>query len=225
MFNNNEFNHHENKTFIFVENTLFVSGICTILVHHNLDARKIDFHEINTSDLNETFFICHVKNEEMGIKSQLLKLRNQNIKIVIIKNDIDYKEIESLMKLGVNGICLTDIDEEYLLYIVRQVQNGQFFLDSRLTNLIIQENTRLLENGMKKKELDYEAMINLLTKREIEILQLLAQGYSNIQIGSELFISSKTVKNHVSNIIQKLQVSDRLNAVIFALKNNWISLD
>ncbi len=225
MFTNNEFNHHENKTFIFVENTLFVSGICTILVHHNLDARKIDFHEINTSDLNETFFICHVKNEEMGIKSQLLKLRDQNINIVIIKNNMDYKEIESLMKLGVNGICLTDIDEEYLLYIVRKVQNGQLFLDSRLTNLIIQENTRLLENGKKKKELDYEAMNDLLTKREIEILQLLVQGYSNIQIGSELFISSKTVKNHVSNIIQKLQVTDRLNAVIFALKNNWISLD
>ncbi|PGM51101.1 hypothetical protein CN946_20235 [Bacillus sp. AFS053548] len=161
----------------------------------------------------------------MGIKSQLLKLRDQNINIVIIKNNMDYKEIESLMKLGVNGICLTDIDEEYLLYIVRKVQNGQFFLDSRLTNLIIQENTRLLENGKKKKELDYEAMNDLLTKREIEILQLLVQGYSNIQIGSELFISSKTVKNHVSNIIQKLQVTDRLNAVIFALKNNWISLD
>ncbi|WP_056465849.1 response regulator transcription factor [Bacillus sp. FJAT-25509] len=225
MFTNNEFNHHENKTFIFVENTLFVSGICTILIHHNLDARKIDFHEINTSDLNETFFICHVKNEEMGVKSQLLKLIDKNINIVIIKNNIDYKEIKSLLEIGVNGICLTDIDEEYLLYIVKQVQNGQFFLDSRLTNLIIEENTRLLENGKKKKELDSEAMNSLLTKREIEILQLLAQGYSNIQIGSELFISSKTVKNHVSNIIQKLQVSDRLNAVIFAMKNNWISLD
>ncbi|MFD4706680.1 response regulator transcription factor [Gottfriedia sp. NPDC058432] len=225
MFTNNEFNHHENKTFIFVENTLFVSGICTILIHHNLDARKIDFHEINTSDLNETFFICHVKNEEMGVKSQLLKLIDKNINIVIIKNNIDYKEIKSLLEIGVNGICLTDIDEEYLLYIVKQVQNGQFFLDSRLTNLIIEENTRLLENGKKKKELDSEAMNSLLTKREIEILQLLAQGYSNIQIGSELFISSKTVKNHVSNIIQKLQVPDRLNAVIFAMKNNWISLD
>ncbi|MEH7403097.1 response regulator transcription factor [Gottfriedia acidiceleris] len=225
MFTNHEFNHHENKTFIFVENTLFVSGICTILLHHNLDARKIDFHEINSSNLNESFFICHVKNEEMEAKSQLLKLIDQNINIVIIKNNIDYNEIESLMKIGVNGICLTDIDEQYLLHIVRQVQSSQFFLDSRLTNFIIQENTRLLENGKKKKELDYEAMNNLLTKREIEILQLLAQGYSNIQIGAELFISSKTVKNHVSNLIQKLQVSDRLNAVIFAIKNNWISLD
>jgi two-component system, NarL family, response regulator DegU len=225
MFTNNEFNHHENKTFIFVENTLFVSGICTILVHHNLDARKIDFHEVNSSNLNESFFICHVKNEEMEAKSQLLKLINKHINIIIIKNNIDYNEIESLMNIGVNGICLTDIDEQYLLHIVRQVQNGQFFLDSRLTNLIIQENTRLLENGKKKKELDYKAMNNLLTKREIEILQLLAQGYSNIQIGADLFISSKTVKNHVSNIIQKLQVSDRLNAVIFAIKNNWISFD
>ncbi|PGL71081.1 response regulator transcription factor [Bacillus sp. AFS055030] len=225
MFTNKESKHHENKTFIFVENTLFVSGICSILIHHNLNARKIDFNEINTSDLNEQIFICHVKNEEMGLKSQLLKLRDQNINIVIIKNNIDYQEIESLMEIGVNGICLTEIDEQYLLHIVRQVQNGQFFLDSRLIHLIIQENSRLNDNEKIKKEQDYEAMNSLLTKREIEILQLLAQGFSNIQIGSELFISSKTVKNHVSNIIQKLQVSDRLNAVIFALKNNWISLD
>lgn len=225
MFTNNELNHQENKTFIFVENTLFVSGICTILEHHKLNVRKIDFHQINTSELNESYNICYVKNEEMGIKSQLLKLRDKQIKIIIIKNDIEYSEIVSLMKMGVNGICLTDIDEQCLLQIVRQVQDHQFYLDSRLTTKIIEENIRLVENGNKKKELDYEAMYNLLTKREIEILQLLGQGYSNIQIGSELYISSKTVKNHVSNIIQKLQVSDRLNAVIFALKNNWISLN
>lgn len=225
MFTNNGLNHQEHKTFIFVENTLFVSGICTILEHHNLNVKKIDYHHINTSELNESYFICYVKNEEMGIKSQLLKLRDKQIKIIIIKNSIEYSEIVSLMKIGVNGICLTDIDEQYLLQIIRQVHDNQFFLDSRLTTKIIEENIRLVESGNKKKELDYEAMYNLLTKREIEILQLLGQGYSNIQIGSELYISSKTVKNHVSNIIQKLQVADRLNAVIFALKNNWISLD
>ncbi|PEK98995.1 response regulator transcription factor [Bacillus sp. AFS017336] len=225
MFTYNEINHQENKTFIFVENTLFVSGICTILEHHKLNVRKIDFHHINTGELYETYFICHVKNEEMVNKSQLLKLRDKKIKIIIIKNNIDYREIVDLMSIGVNGICLTDIDEQYLIQIVKQVQNGQFFLDSRLTNKIVQENNRLIESGRKRKELDYKAMNNLLTKREIEILDLLGKGYSNVQIGDELYISSKTVKNHVSNIIHKLQVSDRLNAVIFAIKNNWISLD
>ena len=215
----------EIKTFIFVENALFVSGIFTILNHHKLDARKIDFHQINTNELNETFFICHVKNDEMEKKSQLMKLRAKNTNIIIIKNNLDYNEIVRLIHIGVSGICLTDIDEQYLIQVVYQVHNGQFFLDARLTQEIIKENIRLVENSRKSKELDYKTMKKLLTRREIEILQLLGKGYSNIQIGNELFISNKTVKNHVSNIIHKLQVPDRLNAVIFAVKNNWINIE
>ncbi|WP_088068863.1 response regulator transcription factor [Gottfriedia luciferensis] len=225
MFANNLLNHQENKTFIFVENALFVSGICTILENYKMDVKKIDFHQINTFELDETYFICYVKNEEMEKKSQLVKLRNRKANVIILKNNLDYNEIVRLISIGVNAICLADIDEQYLIQIIKQVQNGHFFLDSRLTNKIIQENNRLIEDSKKRKELDYRSMKNLLTRREIEILQLLAQGYSNIQIGTELFISSKTVKNHVSNIIHKLQVSDRLNAVILAVKNNWITLE
>ena len=65
---------------------------------------------------------------------------------------------------------------------------------------------------------------HLLTKRESEVLQLLTDGQSNRVIGETLFISEKTVKNHVSSILQKMQVNDRTQAVVTAIKNGWVEV-
>jgi two-component system response regulator DegU len=64
----------------------------------------------------------------------------------------------------------------------------------------------------------------LLTRRECEVLQLLADGKSNRGIGEALYISEKTVKNHVSNILQKMNVNDRTQAVVVAIKNGWVEV-
>ncbi|MET3195108.1 response regulator transcription factor [Bacillus sp. OAE603] len=216
--------NQKNKTIIFVENSLFVSGICTILEHHQMIVKKEELDHLYLLDQNDTISICHVKNEEMEKKAQNIKLRDNATNIIIIKNNLEYKEIVRLLHIGVNGICLTDIDEHYLIQVVTQVRNGHFFLDHRLTHDVIQENIRLVEKSNQGVPLDETSLKKILTKREIEILKLLGKGYSNIQIGSELFISNKTVKNHVSNIIHKLQVQDRLNAVIKAVQNNWIRI-
>ncbi|WP_430510338.1 response regulator transcription factor [Gottfriedia solisilvae] len=217
-------NNQKNKTIIFVENSLFVSGICTILEHHQMLVKKEELDHLYLLDQNDTISICHVKNEEMEKRAQNIKLRDNATNIIIIKNNLEYKEIVRLLHIGVNGICLTDIDEHYLIQVVTQVRNGHFFLDHRLTHDVIQENIRLIEKTNQGVPLDENSLKKMLTKREIEILKLLGKGYSNIQIGSELFISNKTVKNHVSNIIHKMQVQDRLNAVIKAVQNNWIRI-
>ncbi|WP_158093142.1 response regulator transcription factor [Gottfriedia solisilvae] len=217
-------NNQKNKTIIFVENSLFVSGICTILEHHQMSVKKEELDHLYLLDQNDTISICHVKNEEMEKRAQNIKLRDNATNIIIIKNNLEYKEIVRLLHIGVNGICLTDIDEHYLIQVVTQVRNGHFFLDHRLTHDVIQENIRLIEKTNQGVPLDENSLKKMLTKREIEILKLLGKGYSNIQIGSELFISNKTVKNHVSNIIHKMQVQDRLNAVIKAVQNNWIRI-
>ncbi|GGI12787.1 hypothetical protein GCM10007380_14660 [Gottfriedia solisilvae] len=224
MLANKVNNNQKNKTIIFVENSLFVSGICTILEHHQMSVKKEELDHLYLLDQNDTISICHVKNEEMEKRAQNIKLRDNATNIIIIKNNLEYKEIVRLLHIGVNGICLTDIDEHYLIQVVTQVRNGHFFLDHRLTHDVIQENIRLIEKTNQGVPLDENSLKKMLTKREIEILKLLGKGYSNIQIGSELFISNKTVKNHVSNIIHKMQVQDRLNAVIKAVQNNWIRI-
>jgi two-component system response regulator DegU len=67
-------------------------------------------------------------------------------------------------------------------------------------------------------------VIESLTRREREVLQLMAEGKSNRAIGEFLFISEKTVKNHVSSILQKLSVQDRTQAVVISIKNGWVKL-
>ncbi|MCY8164961.1 two-component system response regulator DegU, partial [Bacillus inaquosorum] len=66
--------------------------------------------------------------------------------------------------------------------------------------------------------------LHILTRRECEVLQMLADGKSNRGIGESLFISEKTVKNHVSNILQKMNVNDRTQAVVVAIKNGWVEM-
>ncbi len=65
-----------------------------------------------------------------------------------------------------------------------------------------------------------EEIIAGLTRREYEVICLISKGYNNKEIGQELFISEKTVKNHVSNIFKKIKVNDRTQAALFAIKNN-----
>ncbi|MCY7729478.1 two-component system response regulator DegU, partial [Bacillus safensis] len=66
--------------------------------------------------------------------------------------------------------------------------------------------------------------LHILTRRECEVLQMLADGKSNRGIGESLFFSEKTVKNHVSNILQKMNVNDRTQAVVVAIKNGWVEM-
>jgi len=224
MFANRALYQHDQRTIILVDNALFVSGISTILEHHNMEVKNLNIDILGNDSLNNLIDIFHVKSDEMGWKAQTIMLQNHSSNIIIIKNDFDYEEIARLIHIGVKGICLTEIDEQFLIQIVNQVQGGKFFLDYRLTHKVVEENLRLIDLINTGGELDISSMQILLTRREIEILQLLGKGYSNIQIGNELYISDKTVKNHVSNIINKMEVPDRLNAVILALKNKWISL-
>jgi two-component system response regulator DegU len=74
------------------------------------------------------------------------------------------------------------------------------------------------------KDVEYSKPLHILTRRECEVLQMLADGKSNRSIGETLYISEKTVKNHVSNILQKMNVNDRTQAVVVAIKNGWVQV-
>jgi two-component system, NarL family, response regulator DegU len=77
----------------------------------------------------------------------------------------------------------------------------------------------LSDNGV-----EYRQPLHLLTKRECQVLQLLADGKSNRAVAETLYISEKTVKNHVSNILQKMNVNDRTQAVVAAIRKGWVEV-
>jgi two-component system response regulator DegU len=214
----------KHNTVIFVQNSLFVSGIKTILESNKINVKVLNIEELYNFEPMDSIYICQINDQDMQVEVIKLLEENYQIKLILIKNSFDFIEIESFIEMGVKGLCLTDVDEEYLVNTVKQVHNGNMVLDHRFTRDLIQEFKRLKLVSQHVVPIDPAPLYNLLTNRELEVFELITKGYTNLQISYKLIISEKTVKNHVSNLLDKLEVQDRLNAVIKAVKNNWIRI-
>jgi len=118
------------------------------------------------------------------------------------------------IRIGANGYVLKDADSDTLLKAIRDVCQGKSYIQPSLSELLVKEFN---SKGDKSKA---TSVIDTLTKREYEVLTLIAEGLNNREIAEKLFISEKTVKNHVSNIFKKLDVNDRVQAAIFTFRNN-----
>ena len=140
------------------------------------------------------------------------KMKNKVIMLTIHK-DVDYL-IEAL-DAGCDGYVLKDSDSETLKKAIYSVYRGETFIEPSLTVLL---NSSLAERDVMKDKLSE------LTKREVEVLKLIANGMFNKEIASTLCISERTVKNHVSTIFKKIEVSDRTQAAVFAIKNNLVDI-
>lgn len=220
--------NHTNKkqnTIIFVENELFLSGIVRILECYLIEVKKLnDIQEAFRPNIEGKILICTVPSNEM--ESNVKEIRkNISINIIIIKDQLDFNEIEQFIDLGVKGVLLADLDETYLVNTVKEVHSGNLFIDFRFTNKIMNEYKSFKKICNQLKPINTNVLSTILTKRELEIFKLLVEGCSNNEISERLYISSKTVKNHVSSILDKMEVSDRLNAVIKAVRNNWIKIE
>lgn len=138
--------------------------------------------------------------------------RNQRVLILTIHNEVEY-----LMKaadIGVEGYVLKDADSSVLKKAIYKVHSGEKYIDFTMVPL-------LNEKIAQEKEMIEDEK---LTRREIEVLKLLAEGLFNKEIAYKLSISEKTVKNHVSNIFKKIGVFDRTQAAVYAIKNNIVEL-
>lgn len=137
-----------------------------------------------------------------------LKELNCQTKIIIltIHNDRDY--LMKTVQLGAWGYVLKDAESNILIEAIRKVYNGETYIPSNLATQFIREFINVSSNNE-----------NQLTEREIEVLKLISNGMSNKEIAAALFISEKTVKNHISNIFRKLDINDRTQAAIFAIKH------
>ncbi|GLH64262.1 MULTISPECIES: response regulator transcription factor [Bacillaceae] len=147
-------------------------------------------------------------------------------KVVVLSIHDDENYVMRALQTGATGYLLKEMDADTLIEAVKIVAEGGSYLHPKVTHNLIREYRRLAsekgENKERKREVRWP--LHLLTRRECEVLQLLADGKSNRGIGEALYISEKTVKNHVSNILQKLNVNDRTQAVVVAIKNGWVEV-
>lgn len=148
-------------------------------------------------------------------------------KVIILSIHDDENYVTHALKTGAMGYLLKEMDADALIEAVKVVADGGSYLHPKVTHNLVNEYRRLATDdfkGTQKTLPEIRRPFHLLTRRECEVLQLLADGQSNRTIGETLFISEKTVKNHVSNILQKMDVNDRTQAVVLAIKNGWVEV-
>ncbi|RSK28631.1 DNA-binding response regulator [Bacillus sp. HMF5848] len=150
-------------------------------------------------------------------------------KVIILSIHDDESYVTHALKTGATGYLLKEMDADALVEAVKVVAEGGSYLHPRVTHNLIKEYRRLIDGqrafgGVAIAEGEVKRPLHILTRRECEVLQMLADGKSNRAIGEALFISEKTVKNHVSNILQKMNVNDRTQAVVVAIKNGWVEV-
>ena len=133
-------------------------------------------------------------------------------KIIIVTSFIDDEKVFPAMEAGASGYMLKTSSASEIADASRSAYEGDTVFEEEVTQKIIERN------HMSQEYLLHDD----LTNRETEILQLIAQGLSNQEIADECFITLKTVKTHVSNILSKLDVSDRTQATIYAFKHNLV---
>ena len=143
---------------------------------------------------------------------------NGDARILILTTfDLD-EYVYQALRAGASGFVLKDDPPEQLLAAVRTVAAGDGLLSPTVTKRVINEFSRM-PNPVAPKGLDE------LTARELEIFRLIARGLSNAEIGSELFITDTTVKTHVTHVLQKLGLRDRVQAVVLAYQSGLVEAD
>jgi two-component system response regulator DegU len=147
-------------------------------------------------------------------------------KVIMLSIHDDESYVSHALKTGALGYMLKEMDAEAIVQAIKVVAVGGSYLHPKVTRNLVKEFRRLSEREHKGsfQQNDIRRPFHLLTKRECEVLQLLTDGQSNRTIGETLFISEKTVKNHVSSILQKMTVNDRTQAVVTAIKNGWVEV-
>lgn len=144
-----------------------------------------------------------------------MKAENSPVKVLIltVHNELEY--LMNAVDIGVDGYILKDSELAELKRAISAVIDGENYIQPSLIPAL---NNQLVNRDIEKDK------INLLTNRELEVLAQVANGMFNKEIATNLNISERTVKNHISNIFKKIDVSDRTQAAVFAIKNNIIKL-
>ena len=134
--------------------------------------------------------------------------------IVVLTIYDDDEHLFQAIKAGASGYVLKDAPPEQAVEAIRAAAGGEGFLHASLVGKVLDEFSRISRLRAAAKEVFAE-----LTRREMEVLELLGEGLRNRQIAERLYISEKTVKNHMSSILAKLQVNDRTQAALLAARH------
>lgn len=146
---------------------------------------------------------------------QVMKDKRIKVKVLVltVHNEVEY--LLRAVDIGVNGYLLKDSESAELKKAILSVVNGDDYIQPSLIPVL---NSKMIDRNQDSEKIEN------LTKRELQVLKMVAVGAYNKDIAKGLGISERTIKNHVSNIFKKIGVSDRTQAAVFAIRNNLINI-
>ena len=147
--------------------------------------------------------------------TELLRRDCPRIKILVLTAYKDKGYLDRLLKVGASGLILKLSAAEELIGAIRIVAEGRTYLDPQMVD-------RIAEGYVRSKTLKGEVRHREITAREEEVLRLIAKGYSNKEISTQLKIAVKTVESHKANLMQKLELRSRTEIVRYAVRQGWL---
>ena len=140
-------------------------------------------------------------------------------KILMLTVSDEEDDLYEAIKAGANGYLLKEISVEEVATAIRSVVQGQSLISPSMASKLLNEFNSLARQAAEKKE---QLPAPVLTARELEVLKLVARGMSNRDVADQLYISENTVKNHVRNILEKLHLHSRMEAVMYAVRKRLL---
>jgi DNA-binding NarL/FixJ family response regulator len=224
-----------NSIMIVDDHPLFRQGIRRLLEEsgrfHVVAEATTGYEAIRLADIHQP----HIMLTDIqlpgvtGLKiARILKKQHPTSHIVIVSMHIDDERLFDAVRVGASAFLSKDIEAQELIDSLVRIANGEQLINAtvlsrpQLARKVLNEFRNL--SGDRKKP---EAAANNqmpLSVREVEVLDCVAQGFSNKEIAEALFITEQTVKNHMTSVLRKLEVSDRVQAVLYAVKHGWIQI-
>lgn len=195
------------KQLLELDKTISVVGMAadgeeciSLLKKKSVDVLLLD---INMPNKNGLEILKEIKNLKISVKVIMLT----------VHNEVDY--LLKTIEIGADGYILKDAGSAELIYAIQMVVNGESYIQPDMIPML--NSKMVIRNSDKEK-------IKNLTKRELEVLILVSEGMFNKEIADRLNISERTVKNHISSIFKKIDVADRTQAAVFAIRNSLIHI-
>lgn len=191
------------------------------------------YEAIRLADIHEPYII--LSDIQLpgvtGLKiARILKKQHPSTHIIMVSMHIDDDRLFDAVRAGASAFLSKDIEAQELLDVISRVSNGEQLINQtvlqrpHLAWKVLAEFRSLADRGDGANIPKPPQSAIPLSVREIEVLDCVAQGLSNKEIADALYITEQTVKNHMTSVLRKLEVTDRVQAVLFAVKHGWVEI-